>query len=105
VFDLSTQTWSNKNLANPPAARSGFSFMATEHNCVLFGGYSAHEKASSSSGGSGSKGTTYSDVWVLKMGDDGPVAWEKQRTGAGLVPSVRSGTSMIHFKNKVRILG
>jgi hypothetical protein len=104
VFDLSTQVWSKLNLTGP-TARSGFAFIATEYCCSLYGGYSAHEKASSSSGGSGVKGTTYSDVWILKMGENGPIAWEKKRKGAGLVPSVRGGTTMVHFKNKGVLFG
>jgi hypothetical protein len=105
IFNLSSQTWSNLNLPGSPEARSGFSFIATEYCCVLYGGYCALEKASSSRGGSGVKGITYSDVWILHMNEDGPCRWEKVRKGAGVVPTVRSGTTMVHYKNKGVLFG
>lgn len=86
VYDLSVQVWKKLNLPSilalpltlftaSPSARSGFSFFATDYCCVLYGGYSKHDKASKR-GSAASKGITFSDTWILHMDtDEGPVRY------------------------------
>jgi hypothetical protein len=76
VFDLDTQTWSEKKPASAAAApspRSGFQFVVVDDSAYLFGGYSNEKKAGAGAGAAKPKaaaGKAQSGAAPASAGDD-----------------------------------